>query len=123
VQPIHVDIVLNTDGTPTSRAEILVRCDPGVLEIIDVDAASEGAQVSPGALYATTFINEVYTDEVDGSSGLMFWDTVATNVTLGVHRIAFAIKDYAGNWSIPGVYVTYDYGRYVYFPLVVRAHR
>ena len=58
-----VDIVLNTDGIPTSGAEIMVRYDPGVLQVIDADTGAEGIQITPGSLYAFTFINEVFTDE------------------------------------------------------------
>lgn len=58
-----VDVILDTEGTPTSGAEIMIRYDPGVLQVIDVDTGSEGVQIIPGSLYPFVFINEVFTDE------------------------------------------------------------
>jgi len=46
-----VAVVLNTNGTETDATDALLRYDPGVLEVVDMDPDIAGIQVTMGNLY------------------------------------------------------------------------
>jgi len=65
----------------------------------------------------------IYVGAVDGANGQILWDT--TSLPDGSYQVAFAIKDYAGNWNrwqsedLPTIVYTKGVCS-IYLPLVVR---
>jgi len=62
----------------------------------------------------------IYAGKINASQGLIQWNTRETNLTPGLHRVVFGMKDRAGNWSVSNNYLAYNFGRHIYLPLVIR---
>ncbi len=70
--PVHLD----TDGAATSGVEVVIRYDPGALQVVDQDAGMEGIQILGGGLYASNDVNQVFQDQ-----GIIWFSSLNTNGT------------------------------------------
>jgi hypothetical protein len=69
-------INLDTDGAATSGVEVVIRYDPGALQVIDQDAGSDGIQILEGGLYTSNDINQVFQDQ-----GIIWFSSLNTDST------------------------------------------
>lgn len=56
-----VDIILDTEGSTTNAADIIIDYDPAKVDIVDSDGGTAGVQISPGTIFTDYFGNTVDT--------------------------------------------------------------
>jgi hypothetical protein len=55
----NVDVLIDTEGSTSNSADIIINFDPNEVEIIDSDLLNTGIQITPGNAYTSYFGNQV----------------------------------------------------------------
>ncbi|GEM_PF-2389650 len=67
-------VTLDTDGAATNGVEVVIRYDPGALQVIDQDSGMDGIQIQGGSLYASNDVNQVFQDQ-----GIIWFSSLNTD--------------------------------------------